>query len=119
MLSWFVNKKGIISIYALTILSIVSVFITYITVLIQTQYVQKDLSYIDVYVIHHVKKTIEKQDEDIEPFEEIKHWREYELKFHYEKNLVDVVAVSKKHMFHMQIQHDKKRIIDYTYLDDE
>ena len=121
MLSWFVNKKGMISIYALIMLSIVAVFITYLTTLIQTQHLQKDISYVDIYAIHYVKKKIKEQDEVLDTYEEIKHWKQYQLNFYYEKGMVTVTMKSKEHTFKIQIQYDdeKKRIINCAYLDDE
>ena len=121
MLSWFVNKKGMISIYALIMLSIVAVFITYLTILIQTQHLQKDISYVDIYAIHYVKRKIKEQDEVLDTYEEIKHWKQYQLNFYYEKGMVTVTMKSKEHTFKIQIQYDdeKKRIINCAYLDDE
>ncbi len=121
MLSWFVNKKGMISIYALIMLSIVAVFITYLTTLIQTQHLQKDISYVDIYAIHYVKRKIKEQDEVLDTYEEIKHWKQYQLNFYYEKGMVTVTMKSKEHTFKIQIQYDdeKKRIINCAYLDDE
>ena len=115
MLSWFVNKKGMISIYALIMLSIVAVFITYLTTLIQTQHLQKDISYVDIYAIHYVKRKIKEQDEVLDTYEEIKHWKQYQLNFYYEKGMVTVTMKSKsihlRYKFNMMMKRKELSIV--------
>lgn len=118
MQPWFVNKQGMISIYALILLSITLCFLSYLTVVIQTQYKQRILSLVDIYTIHYVKHQIENIEyEQLKEKQEVINWDIYQLTFYYMEEHVHVIIENMLHHYDMYIYFDQynKRLIDYTY----
>lgn len=113
---WFVNKKGFISLYALTLLSITLLCSIYITSLITTQYKTQQFSYIDVYILHCIKTYL--QQEEVEVIQESLQWKSYHITFTYEEEKAIVFLSKDNQNYQMVVYYNKddKTILHYTYL---